>query len=74
MPHHRHQSGGMWGGIEHERNGLLFESGDIAGLAMAIEWLAKDRPLLRSDWWQTPSSQKQLPTTSPSCSSSMMRF
>lgn len=39
--------GGMSEVVEHERNGLLFESGDIAGLAMAIERLAKDRPLLQ---------------------------
>lgn len=39
--------GGMAEMIEHERNGLLFEAGDVAGLAAAIERLACDRPLLR---------------------------
>ena len=29
--------------VEHEKNGLLFEAGDIAGLSTAIERLAGDR-------------------------------
>lgn len=39
--------GGMAEVVKHGKNGLLFESGDIAGLAMAIGRLANDRPLLR---------------------------
>lgn len=39
--------GGMSEIVEHEKNGLLFESGDVAGLAMAIERLVKDRLLLQ---------------------------
>ena len=38
--------GGMAEVIEHEKNGLLFEAGDVAGLASAIERLALDRKLL----------------------------
>ena len=39
--------GGMAEVVEHEKNGLLFEAGDIAGLVGAIERLARDRELLR---------------------------
>jgi glycosyltransferase involved in cell wall biosynthesis len=39
--------GGMAEVIEHEKNGLLFEMGDIAGLASAIGRLAHDRVLLQ---------------------------
>ncbi len=39
--------GGMAEVVEHERNGLLFEVGDIAGLASAIARLARDRELLQ---------------------------
>ncbi|UUZ69981.1 glycosyltransferase family 4 protein [Polaromonas sp. P2-4] len=39
--------GGMAEVVEHEKNGLLFEVGDVAGLASAIERLARDRELLR---------------------------
>lgn len=39
--------GGMAEVVEHERNGLLFESRDVAGLASAIGRLAHDRPLLQ---------------------------
>ena len=38
--------GGMSEVIKHEKNGLLFEAGDFAGLAGAIERLAQDRVLL----------------------------
>jgi glycosyltransferase involved in cell wall biosynthesis len=38
--------GGMSEVIKHEINGLLFEAGDFAGLAGAIERLAQDRALL----------------------------
>ena len=38
--------GGMAEVVEHGKNGLLFEKGDIAGLATAIERLARDRELL----------------------------
>lgn len=38
--------GGMSEVIKHEKNGLLFEAGDFAGLASAIERLAQDRALL----------------------------
>lgn len=37
--------GGMAEVVEHEKNGLLFEAGDVAGLANAIERLAHDRKL-----------------------------
>jgi glycosyltransferase involved in cell wall biosynthesis len=39
--------GGMAEVVVHERNGLLFEAGDAAGLASAIERLADDRGLLQ---------------------------
>lgn len=39
--------GGMAEVVEHERNGLLFEAGDVAGLASAIERLALDRGMLQ---------------------------
>lgn len=39
--------GGMAEVVEHEKNGLLFEAGDVAGLAHAIERLALDRELLK---------------------------
>lgn len=39
--------GGMAEVVEHEKNGLLFEAGDITGLASAMERLAHDRVLLR---------------------------
>lgn len=39
--------GGMAEVIHHEQNGLLFEVGDVTGLARAIERLAGDRDLLR---------------------------
>lgn len=39
--------GGMAEVVEHEKNGLLFEAGDVAGLARAIERLACDRKLLQ---------------------------
>lgn len=39
--------GGMAEVVEHERNGLLFEAGNVAGLASAIERLADDRGLLQ---------------------------
>ena len=39
--------GGMAEVVEHEKNGLLFEAGDVAGLASTIERLAHDRKLLR---------------------------
>jgi glycosyltransferase involved in cell wall biosynthesis len=39
--------GGMAEVVEHERNGLLFEAGDVDGLAGAIELLAKDRGMLQ---------------------------
>jgi glycosyltransferase involved in cell wall biosynthesis len=38
--------GGMAEVVEHEKNGLLFEAGDVAGLASLIEKLARDRELL----------------------------
>jgi glycosyltransferase involved in cell wall biosynthesis len=38
--------GGMAEVVEHEKNGLLFEVGDIVGLAASIERLALDRELL----------------------------
>jgi len=39
--------GGMAEVVGHEQNGLLFEAGDVAGLASAIERLARDRELLQ---------------------------
>jgi len=39
--------GGMAEVVEHEKNGLLFEAGNVTGLASAIERLAGDRRLLR---------------------------
>jgi glycosyltransferase involved in cell wall biosynthesis len=39
--------GGMAEVVEHEKNGLLFKAGDVAGLASAIERLARDRELLQ---------------------------
>ena len=39
--------GGMAEVVEHEKNGLLFEAGNIAGLSTAIERLAGDRQLLQ---------------------------
>lgn len=39
--------GGMAEVVEHGKNGLLFEAGDVAGLARAIERLARDRELLQ---------------------------
>lgn len=39
--------GGMAEVIEHEKNGLLFEAGDVAGLSSAIERLAINRVLLQ---------------------------
>lgn len=39
--------GGMAEVVEHEKNGLLFEVGDVTGLAAAIERIARDRGLLR---------------------------
>lgn len=39
--------GGMAEVVEHEKNGLLFKAGDVAGLASTIERLAHDRKLLR---------------------------
>ncbi len=39
--------GGMAEVVEHEHNGLLFEAGDVARLAAAVERLARDRDLLR---------------------------
>lgn len=39
--------GGMAEVIEHEKNGLLFNVGDVAGIAGALERLAADRKLLR---------------------------
>lgn len=39
--------GGMAEVVEHEMNGLLFEVGDIAGIAGALERLAQDRKLLQ---------------------------
>lgn len=39
--------GGMAEVIKHEKNGLLFEAGDVSGLACAIERLVQDRALLR---------------------------
>lgn len=39
--------GGMAEIVEHERNGLLFEAGGIAGLARAIERLVLDRGILQ---------------------------
>lgn len=39
--------GGMAEIVEHGKNGLLFEAGDVAGLASAIELLAHDRGMLR---------------------------
>lgn len=39
--------GGMAEVVGHDRNGLLFDAGDVAGLASAIERLARDRALLR---------------------------
>jgi glycosyltransferase involved in cell wall biosynthesis len=38
--------GGMAEVVEHGKNGLLFEKDDVAGLAAAIERLARDRELL----------------------------
>ncbi len=40
--------GGMAEVIENGRNGLLFEAGNVQGLATAIERLAQDRTLLQS--------------------------
>lgn len=37
--------GGIKSVIEHEKSGLLFEDGDIAGLAACISRLLQDRPL-----------------------------
>lgn len=39
--------GGMAEVVEHEKNGLLFEAGDVAGLAGTIKRLACDRDLRR---------------------------
>jgi glycosyltransferase involved in cell wall biosynthesis len=39
--------GGMAEVVEHEKNGLLFEAGDVAGLSSAIERLVGDRQLLQ---------------------------
>lgn len=39
--------GGMAEVIEHEKNGLLFEAGNVAALANAVERLACDRKLLQ---------------------------
>ncbi|MHB9101608.1 MAG: glycosyltransferase family 4 protein [Sulfuricella sp.] len=39
--------GGMAEVVEHEKNGLLFEAGDVAGLASAIERLILDRGMLQ---------------------------
>lgn len=39
--------GGMAEVVEHEKNGMLFKAGDVAGLASTIERLACDRELLR---------------------------
>ena len=39
--------GGMAEVVEHEKNGLLFEAGDVIGLARAMERLARDRELLQ---------------------------
>lgn len=39
--------GGMAEAVEHQKNGLLFEAGNVADLASAIERLARDRKLLR---------------------------
>ena len=39
--------GGIAEVVQHEQNGLLFEAGDISGLAHAIERLAQDRALLK---------------------------
>lgn len=39
--------GGMAEVVEHEKNGLLFEAGDVAGLARAIERLTSEPLLLR---------------------------
>lgn len=39
--------GGMAEVVEHEKNGLLFEAGNVTALAAAIERLAFDRRLLR---------------------------
>lgn len=39
--------GGMAEVIEHEKNGLLFEAGDVAGLASEIERLELDRGILQ---------------------------
>lgn len=39
--------GGMAEIVEHERNGLLFEAGEVAGLAGAIKRLVLDRNLLK---------------------------
>lgn len=39
--------GGMAEVVKHEINGLLFEAGNVAGLACAIERLVQDRALLR---------------------------
>lgn len=39
--------GGMAEVIEHERNGLLFEVGDVTGIARELRRLARDRKLLR---------------------------
>ena len=39
--------GGMSEVIKHEKNGLLFEAGDVAGLASSIERVAIDRKLLK---------------------------
>lgn len=38
--------GGMAEVVEHEKNGLLFEAGNVEGLAAAIKRLASDRELL----------------------------
>lgn len=39
--------GGMSEVVQHERNGLLFEVGDIAGLASMLERVIRDRGLLQ---------------------------
>lgn len=39
--------GGMTEVVEHEGNGLLFEAGDVSGLARTIERLARDQDLHR---------------------------
>ncbi len=39
--------GGMAEVVEHEKNGLLFDAGDVVGLSSAIERLAGDRQLLQ---------------------------